>query len=349
MGARLGRRDLHWTFLFLVATDISSAQAWPPPSRRGGGSFWRDNDFSAIWHRAERARVAAAIQEITDRFAKEVSKEAEESVPHTLRVEWVAQQDIDSYIQRDKLIVRMNYHTNEQRNLVAATMAYVAQGVVPHARRHLAVDVSKALDFEVAKRVLSTADGPNALDFFYREVVEQDLAENEAVRRYFVTMDALDDMGYFTRILLREFVLLGRRLLSAVPRNEIAEETRRFVEFLDRLVTREPGEDVDPTFVGSVIKMSLVLVARHQTLSSKGYGPYISWIRKCCRGGILSVYLAGRGRNVGPVKGIAKVCEEQGLLKVGVIHEYRASRATGAKNAICVVSTPVTAQEVRAA
>lgn len=296
--------------------------------------------FAGISHKAEKVRVSARVHEGIDKFASELLNQSSDIIPYTLRIKWVPIPNAVAYLQNNKIIVKMNYHTNEQSNLVTATMAYVEQGVIPHAKRHLAPPISRAVDLSTTKKILTLHDDLGAIECFFREVVEPEI-KDPILQEYFTVMDQLDEKGFFTRILLREFVLLGRRLLTSFPKKEIASESIKFLEFLKRVVEKEHGEDVDPTFTGSIIKMTLVFIARKETISQQGYHPYISWIEKCCKESITSIYIAGTGNNIDAVKGISRVCEKKGLINIESSHIFKIKHKKGELSSIMVIAKSI--------
>lgn len=103
---------------------------------------------------------------------------------------------------------------------------------------------------------------------------------------YVLVANDLDEIGYFTRILLREFQILGVNREFSLPEEAVKEYTRDFIDFLDNKVLKKPsGVDVDPTFVSDSISVSIVYVARGGSI-----GPHLGWINKCIKRGIHRIY-----------------------------------------------------------
>jgi len=294
--------------------------------------------FAGIWHRAEQIHVASNIHSHIDRFVKELGKEAKDVLPYGIKIKWVVQTTREAFVAGDKIIIRMNYHSDQQRNLVLATTAYVSKGLLPHARRHLHQDVATAMDFIAIKKLLAREKLGPALDHFFEEVVNPAIKNSSLVIEYWQTMDGLDERGYFTRILLKEFLELGRRFMTAVPRQDIAMETVEFVRFLDRIANKEHGEDIDPTFCGRSIRMSLVYVARPEVIDAHGFSPHIRWINKCQKIDISTVYICGLGHNVSNAEALAMICKKNGLITIETVHKYQLERRGRITPSICIVS-----------
>ena len=77
----------------------------------------------------------------------------------------------------------------------------------------------------------------------------------------------LDDSGVFTRILLREFRGLGRKLRRTLSRSDQHIETEEFAEFLDVIERADPGTHYPLNFIGKNIRASVQLVARIETVA----------------------------------------------------------------------------------
>lgn len=294
--------------------------------------------FAGLWHRAEQTHVASNLQSHIDHFVKEVGKETKDVLPYGIKIKWVVQTTKEAFVAGDKIIVRMNYHSDQQRNLVLATAAYVSKGLIPHARRHLHQDIATAMDFTAIKKLLVREKLGPALDHFFEEVVSPAIKNSPAVREYWQTMDGLDERGFFSRILLKEFLELGRRFMTAVPRQDIAMETVEFVRFLDRIANKEYGEDIDPTFCGRSIRMSLVYVARPKVIDIHGFSPHVRWIDKCRKIAISTVYVCGLGHNVPNAEALASICRKNGLITIETVHKYHLEAKGRMTPAICIVA-----------
>lgn len=251
--------------------------------------------FSRISQRAERAHVAWDIQGRVNRFSKVVNKEVENVLPYGVRIEWVREKvDRESFFTDGKIIVRMFYHSNQDENVVRATMEYIHRGLIPEVRSHIDGKVHKAMSLLTTKKLL-LEERKTAVDHFYRKVLDPERNKDPEVNEYCETIDALDGLGFFTRILLKELQDLGRKMHLRNPQDRVRRESKEFLGFLRKVATKEPGIDIDPTFEGEQIRTSIVFVARAFADSIE---PHLRWINKCKGKNIDTIYLCARGENI---------------------------------------------------
>jgi len=79
----------------------------------------------------------------------------------------------------------------------------------------------------------------------------------------------------------------------AIPDNQVKNETSELVEFLDEKITNKPPSvTVAPTFIGQLIKTSIVYVARADATSIQ---PHLKWVNKCIQKGLDTLYFCARG------------------------------------------------------
>ena len=180
--------------------------------------------FASISKRAERATVALDIQGRIGSFSKAMNSQVAGIMPHGLRIEWaVGKTSRDDFIKDGKVIVRMNYHRNEDANVVNATVQYLAKGLLPESRPHIDDKIMRAATLICTKKMLES-ERKTALPFYYSEVLGPARTSDQDLDNYVVAMQGLDELGYFTNILLYELQGLGVKLAFAIPDESTKEE-----------------------------------------------------------------------------------------------------------------------------
>ena len=256
--------------------------------------------FSKISRKSERRSVALDIQGRIDGFSKSVTSEVPGVMPAGVRIEWVAGElTRESFFKDGKIILRMNYHTNQDENFVRAAIEYISGGMLSDSRPHVDERVMKSADLVCTKKLIEK-ERRTALPLYYGEILSPARKSDGELDKYVLIMHELDELGYFTRILLRELQRLGVTMQFSIPDEKVKEETKRFVEFLDEKVNKKkPGVDVDPTFVGEKIRTSIVYVAKRETETIKPHLDWIErclhWIELCVSKGIDTIYVCAKG------------------------------------------------------
>jgi hypothetical protein len=255
--------------------------------------------FSKISKGAERRSVALDIQGRLNSFSKYLNSEVAGLIPYGVQVEWViGGVSKESFLKESKVILRLGYHTNQDDNIVRAALEFIASGMLSSSRPHTDEKVIKAVDLISTKKLLEK-ERKTALPYFYTEIMNPLRQSDSDLEKYVLTANNLDEMGYFTRVLLKELQVLGISREFSLPEEKVKEDTRQFMDFLDSKILKKPsGVDVDPTFVSDSISVSIVYVARGNSI-----GPHLGWINKCIKKGIHRVYLCAWGsHNISLVK-----------------------------------------------
>jgi len=324
-----------WIFVVIyLVTHPEVAEKW-------GAILYRL--FSKISRKAEINSVALDIQGRIGSFSKSISSEVPGIMPYGVKIKWVTgEMTKESFIKDRTIILRMNYHTNQDENVVYAAVEYIARGVLSDSRPHVDERVMKSAHLICTKKLIEK-ERKTALQFYYGEILSPARKSDIELDKYVLIMQELDELGYFTQILLRELQRLGVTMQFSIPGEKVKEETKRFVEFLDEKVNKKkPGVDVDPTFVGEKIRTSIVYVARRETETIKPSLKWIErclhWIELCVSKGIDTIYVCAKGtHNISLVRQLEKRLESNPQLTKVFRNEGRLPLLKGRRvDNICV-------------
>jgi hypothetical protein len=295
--------------------------------------------FSRVSRRAEMRSVALDIQGRIDGFSKSVTSEVPGVMPAGVKIEWVAGElTKESFFKDRKIILKLNYHTNQDENFVRAAIEYISGGMLSDSRPHVDERVMKSADLICTKRLIEK-ERRTALPLYYGEILSPARKSDSELDKYVLIMQKLDEQGYFTRILLRELQHLGAIMQFAVPEENVKGETKRYVEFLDEKVNKKkPGVNVDPTFVGDNIKTSIVYVARKEATEPQiSIERHLKFIEHRVKEETETIYLCARGYNIPLVKEMEKRLQSHKRLTKVFENEFGSHSRRGRKsNTICV-------------
>jgi len=261
----------------------------PEVAEKWGAIFW--SIFSKISKGAEKRTIALDIQGRLDSFSKCLNSEVPELMPHGVKVEWVTGKITrESFFRDNQVIIRMDYHANQDDNIIRAALEYIARDLLPDSRPYVDEDVMASVDLISTKKLIEK-ERKSALKYYYAEVLGPARRSNAELDRFVVVMNGIDELGYFSRLLLRELQGIGLKKQFSIPEESTKDETKRFLDFLDqKLVKKKPRVDVDPTFVGESVSVSIVYVAKGELI-----GPHLAWINRCVKQKIASIYICARG------------------------------------------------------
>lgn len=268
----------------------------PEVAEKWGAIFLRL--FYKISKKAEMQHVALDIQGKVNSFAKSINKQAQGIIPYGIKIKWVTGEITrESFLEGNDVIIRINYHTNQDENIIRITEQFIMTGLLHDSRPYVDEKVMRATDLIMVKNMIQK-EHHTALPVYYSDVLNPELSADDEISDYVTMMQQLDQLSFFTPVFLKELQFLGVKMQFSIPEPPVKEETRNLIRFLNEKVTkRRPGEDVSPTFVGNKIKVSIVYVSRTGIAKR-----HLKWIDKCAQMGIDRIYLCARGRNVYVVK-----------------------------------------------
>jgi len=246
--------------------------------------------------RAERATIATDIQSDIGLFSKTLNKEAGDQIlPDGVKIEW-ERGDLtkEAFLRENLVIVRMNHHKNQARNFLNASLSYVATGFLSNTRFHLDPIVQRSLDLTMVRKILSENKRSTALHLFHEEIYENEREKEPLVHKYYMTIDALDEQGMLNFV-LKEFYDLGLVMYHKAPDDNVKKETRDFLDFMDKIATKEPSVDVPLDFKGIVIKIGIVFVARPELARLGNAVPFVNAVLEAIDWGANTVYVVARG------------------------------------------------------
>jgi hypothetical protein len=251
----------------------------------------------ASWNlKYDKTFVASDIQSKLNTFAKSVNSENVEIMPYPAKIEWVRSIDRQVLIKENEIVIKLDGHAEQPKNLVHAAIAYVSKGLLPFSRTYVDDRIMKSCDLVVTSKILRQDRKKEPLDLFFKEFLQPIVEHDNEMKRNISIVMKLDDAGYFDAILLRELWELGRKLYPKETSDAIKQESKELLKILERLVEKKKGEDINTTLQKKNISMTVVLVGRPEVVASYGIDPYVNWIDKCLDNGIRTIHILARGK-----------------------------------------------------
>jgi hypothetical protein len=253
---------------------------------------------SSVSERGKRTAVSANIQSEINSFAKAMNSESDGAMPYGVKIEWAKEASREALIQGGEVIVRMKHHSDQPRNMVYATLAYVSKGFLPHGRHYLEEKTSKSADHIITRKMFVDRNLRDALQLYVSDFLEPELQRDATLKERSQLFEKLDQRGLMLPIFAREIEHLGLSLYPTIASSSVLAETADFVDLLRKIAEREPGEDVPggTLFLRSNLKLAIALIARREVLLESGVGPHLLWISDCLGKGAETLYLTARGQ-----------------------------------------------------
>lgn len=271
--------------------------------------------FGFVSSRAERVGIAADMQGQLNGARRELEGELEGALPHPLRVKFVRNPAEVASLSEGEVVIALGDHRKRSQNVARAALAYTSTDLIRPARPYLDPTALKSLDLAVAKRLLLATD-TDALNYFLNDVYSEALDSDNSLRELCSEVEGLERNGVLSRILLTEYLELGRRLFPGFPPPGVQSATREFVHHMYRIVTKRYDEDLGPglMFTNGHLKVGVVLVADREMAEKKGVRPYVWRTLDDIKKGCTSVYLLAKGSRRSLLPEIVRELEGNGRI-----------------------------------
>lgn len=259
--------------------------------------------------KAEKTATAMSIQGKINSFIVKVNKEVEKLLPYSLKIKWIAPEISEqAFIKKNRVIILLSHHKNQDENFSKATMLYMNKAVIPQTRPHIHFKLGEAIDLMMTKKALcGFIKARSSFSYFVTEIMRPKIEGDPEIKEFCTVIDTLDERGLFTRVLLRELKELGYRRAGVTETGDTVFETGEFTKFLNEIARKEQGEDVPLTFSRNYIKVSIILIAKPET-GIIGADPFIRRIKQKIKEGINVIYIFARGFNIDLAQQVCQFC-----------------------------------------
>lgn len=287
--------------------------------------------LSGIGPSWRRHGIKADIQSRINLFSRSVDKELPNVMPYNMKLKFVREIDRAELRRGKKLVlVRIRDRRHDDRNFVHAMLAFCPVGVLPASRPYLENCLCEAVDLTVTRKFLNAIKYQSALNYLYKDVIEPKAKENPDLDKLCIILDRFDEQGLFTRVVLRELRDFAAKVNTRYPTDAHKNETRQFVDYMDAIAKRQPGEKCETEFMGNCISMRLIMVGTVDTLATKGIVGYLQAIQWAKGMNIDRVYIAARDKHIDDAERTAYLAQKQDLGRiVGQPQKYVATDSLG--------------------
>jgi small subunit ribosomal protein S1 len=283
--------------------------------------------------------VALDIQSRLNLAAKKLNTYTAGLMPYSLEIKWVKPEEVDreAFIRENKAILRMQYYVNQERNFVNVVHDFVSKAHLREPKAYLSEHICRAVDLRLTACYLMECKREETLAYFVANYLRPELIRTPEVQSPYDKLESLDEFGYFTRVLIFEYLHLARRLFpnkAGMP--EIVEETSKFLDFLSQFPPRPPGTEIELDFRGKYVKVRFVLVAKLMKITKHGIDPYVNRIAEGLTTFADTAYVCGMGRMIGATARVAKTATDEYGLKAGPVHHYGLVYHGERRSGVCI-------------
>jgi len=273
--------------------------------------------------------------------SKKLNKEVEGIISKGVKIVWVNEDTIESFLKKGVVLIRMRHSANQNQNTVRAACHYVSKGVLHTSKQYLPDDIRLGIELELVKRILiEEKEFGDSVSYFSKNVLDPALEKNKSLEEGFLLIEKMEKKGLFSRVLLREIKLLGKTIYPQIPDKETLQETEGFFYFLKPFTELEKGDLIrNWTFIKRNICIGILYVAKAGQIEKFGFRQYKSNIKRDIQFGAKNIYIFARQKNnITAAKEVAQdIAEESKKVERITIERYKTFFKEKMVPAVCII------------
>lgn len=180
-------------------------------------------------------------------------------ISRSIKILWVESDEIESYLDRGFVVVRMKYHKSRARNIARALVAYIPYILPSEVEAVIEADLALVISCVIAKRMAEKE--PEVVRQIY-EAISIRFEDGSAAKEKHEKLEEIDEQSLLSRILLSE---ITKACLNAYPRRppDLRDEIESLIDMLSKIVKREIEK---PIIRGKYVNLALVRVAKPEKI-----------------------------------------------------------------------------------
>ena len=311
--------------LYLIARATYSM--FPEPLKRS--IAWAIRRIPNLPGRFQRRAMKNEVEGNLNSIISDFGEEGYSIVAHPVKVVWLSGQAVtaESFFSKGKVTIVMKYSDDPARNIAEGALLYCRRGLIPETRQYISPPLLRGIDLTFVDAVLERRNLAGGRFYFMFDILPRECEEHPEVKPYFEVLDALEEKGYFTRILLPELKYYASSVQARATRRSHESQINDFVQFLDQNSKYwDLGCKVVLDHIHETIRAAVIIVGTPVKLRREGLRPYVKRIARCGDAGARIVYLVGTDLGAIAIPQIAKEAYHRGLVNEPRVQSYNALR-----------------------
>lgn len=249
---------------------------------------------SRVWKNAEYFATKSEIQGRVNSFVSTLESNTTTTFPR-VSLRWKARGSDEIVWDEGQAIIVMRDRTHRNKNLIHAAYLFTAEALLKKSARHLSKTQKTSLDLFSTKLILEK-ESKFAVEQFMSEYFVPEIDKNEAIRGFIQQYVHIERLGAFFPILIQELTYLGSKVFLSKPSEEVVEEVKSLVKFLEKFSEREVGDTTTAdTFVGKYMRCAIRIVASRAVRERGDITSHKERINYCVQGKFENIYIIGSG------------------------------------------------------
>ena len=247
-----------------------------------------------LFKKGEKKIVAHDIQGRVNEFCKSLKKEIANFSPVGIRIQWVTEKETPAeFLKENRLMIRMRQHTDQNKNFVYASMAFISNTLLTKTKKYLSPSQRESIDLFVGRKLFEK-EKPQIADNFFEDYFSPKALSSDKIMELLEKYGIVDKVGLFFPVLVQELTFLGEKIFYKPRGEKIITEVTSFINFLQKYAEREIGDETTPTnFEGAYCRCGIVIIAKQLKREIGNIVPYVNYIQKLLANKIENIYLIG--------------------------------------------------------
>ncbi len=236
--------------------------------------------------------IASELRGNVLKASKIITNDIPGIIPFDLKVEWVGDVDKETFINNEKVVIRMNNNKNNRtKNIVHIVKEFVDTGMLHNTKSYIDKKLVSSSQLMMTRKILMECSD-ESLNYFDQTYISPVIENDSECKEMISKISNIDTSGLFVKILLTEFMRQGNKLYPKIINDEcLLNESREFLNFVHTIVMKEPGKIVELCFLRNYFKVAIILFAKEEKIHTRGFKPYKERIVKCLNDGVETVYV----------------------------------------------------------
>lgn len=257
----LGNIRLAWSLFLLILVSVVWLIAHPQVVKEWNVqiTMWIAAIAPKKRKKAFEKRLNLTIDSTKAKFDESAPPLMKKFLPYDLKVEWVTESEtLDAFYDNNQVVIYVHSYKDEAQQVVGILHNYCTKGFAQKAKLYMPLSVKKSSDMIITQKLAQYA-GHNIYDYFNREYIPELLKQDNTFVAVFNKLRRVDTDGLFLPVLLNEIDKYANKIFPSTPSTENMNIIIHFMDFIYRIVARDPGNLVPLTFRESEIRVKVVL------------------------------------------------------------------------------------------
>lgn len=306
---------------------------------------WFQGIFSFISSSARKGKISNNIvSRLNLAIKKQISFESkyEHYFPDKVRIQWVKEENAESILEKNNIIIRMNQKSTMKENYIKAVHSLVTTGFLAKSRKYVNKTVMDASDIFMMKRLI--IKGYHSAESLFDNTILKDYIERDLeIKELLDSIIALDRSGFLFPILINEYQKIGKLMFPREEDECLLVESKSFLLFLKNIANKEKDEWVDLEFEQNYFSIRCVLAVGMPYLNKHEINRRINQSIRDTRKGINTIYILGLGRKSQFAEELAKNIQMSNLdiVSVNTTNIVNYNRSLSKVDGVCIELTTI--------